>query len=583
MKFGSRQICNVVFRATQSTQIGKAKFNKGQPVFYLDTAKTSTLEGAATTVYATGGRGNTRLIAWEGEKTLTFTVEDALLSPISFAMLSGAGVVKGNEGEEVHFHQTTMATADADTGIIDLTNALEPNERIDDTAPLFVMKVDEAGDLTGELITGTFSIVKDATDDSINGKQLTFSNDVNLETTYTTFNGGKDAYLFPYLINEQQQATREEIEGWERNINPENAPDPTTDAILSQYIPASYVVNGKTVELVTKNSRGSYVVNEGIWTVTNSDDGSTVTLPMPKAMRVPTFTKAELTAFGITGLDDVTYTISNIKKTTDSEPDWASLTGDGTTAVTLWDGTLNSPTYGLKKKFYNSVVVSSSQEGSMKYALELSKSTSGKIYIELTPAARNFVLQKYFGLDLDNSTILSTARAPYDTSFEKAYAASKAIKARAELLKAGTFMVDYYVVKPSASVTELQIDAETFGGYYYVEADTLFRRQSDGKDLPANITLPNVKIQSNFTFSMAATGDPSTFTFTMDAFPGYTYFDKTKKVLCAIQIVDDRTDKSKTRKSVFTHKAQGDIEASMYDSSPNVYNEEEHGTWDVGN
>lgn len=70
-------------------------------------------------------------------------------------------------------------------------------------------------------------------------------------------------------------------------------------------------------------------------------------------------------------------------------------------------------------------------------------------------------------------------------------------------------MVDYYISKNSAKVTELQIDAQHFGGYYYVEADTLFRAQKDGQDYPANITLPNVKIQSNWTFSMASSGDPS--------------------------------------------------------------------------
>ena len=37
---------------------------------------------------------------------------------------------------------------------------------------------------------------------------------------------------------------------------------------------------------------------------------------------------------------------------------------------------------------------------------------------------------------------------------------------------------------------------------------------------------------------MASSGDPSTFTFTIDAFPAYTQFDKTKKVLAAIQILD---------------------------------------------
>ena len=98
----------------------------------MDTAKTSTLEGAATTVYATGGRGNTRLIAWEGEKTLTFTVEDALLSPVSFAMLSGAGLLKAasDSTDQIHFHQTSTAIAALTTPTggtfeIDLSDALE--------------------------------------------------------------------------------------------------------------------------------------------------------------------------------------------------------------------------------------------------------------------------------------------------------------------------------------------------------------------------------------------------------------------------------------------------------------------------
>ena len=99
-------------------------------------------------------------------------------------------------------------------------------------------------------------------------------------------------------------------------------------------------------------------------------------------------------------------------------------------------------------------------------------------------------------------------------------------------------MVDYYVIKKKA-VSEIQIDAENFAGYYYVEADTLFRRQDNGVDMPAEITLPNVKIQSNFTLTMASSGDPSTFTFTVDAFPGYVNNDKTKKVMATIQIMND--------------------------------------------
>jgi hypothetical protein len=108
-----------------------------------------------------------------------------------------------------------------------------------------------------------------------------------------------------------------------------------------------------------------------------------------------------------------------------------------------------------------------------------------------------------------------------------------------EIGKAYDVLVDFYVEKESGA-QELVIDAENFAGYYYVEASTLFRRQHDGKDLPAEIVFPNVKVQSNFTFNMAATGDPSTFTFTMDAMPGVVEGSAdNKQVLCAIQIIDD--------------------------------------------
>ena len=302
MKFGVREICDVVFKAKADTKIGNTTFKKGQPVLYIDTAKTSTVEGAATTVYATGGKGNTRLIAWEGEKTLTFTVEDALLSPIGFAVLSGAGLFKGANQEEVHVHMTSTAAVSA-TGEIDLTDALETEEKIDKTAPVFAIEAEEDGSLTGTVIS---NLSVDET-----GKKLT---------------GGTDA-------------------------------------------------------------------------------------------------------------------------------------------------------------------------------------------------------------------------------------ANK------------TVFVDYYVTKKSANVSELQIDAGNFAGYYYVEASTLFRRQSDGVDLPAEITLPNVKIQSNFTFTMASTGDPSTFTFTMDAFPGYTLFDKTKKVLCVMQVVEDATAGNATGKSVMEHENEEAIEEAQTDST----------------
>lgn len=329
MKFGVREIANVVFKAKNLQKIGPYTFAKGQPVFYMDTAKTSTLEGAATTVYATGGRGNTRLIAWEGEKTLTFTVEDALLSPVSFAMLSGAGLLKAasdSTDQKIHFHQTSTAIAATTAAVteksttatveIDLNDALESSEKICSTAPIYVMALDDYGDITGKIING--------------------------------------------------------------------------------------------------------------WAVDETGKKLTITL-----------TKAE---------------------------------------------------------------------------------TGGEADAQFVARVKGYT---------------------------------------------GAVMVDYYVIKNASTVSEMQIDAGNFAGYYYVEADTLFRRQSDGKDLPANITFPNVKIQSNFTFSMAATGDPSTFTFTMDAFPGYTYFDRTKKVLCAIQVVDDATEVTEETKTIFPHPTGFNIDESI--------------------
>jgi hypothetical protein len=70
--------------------------------------------------------------------------------------------------------------------------------------------------------------------------------------------------------------------------------------------------------------------------------------------------------------------------------------------------------------------------------------------------------------------------------------------------------------------------------------------------MPAEFVIPNCKIQSNFTFSMASSGDPSTFTFTIDAFPDYTRFDRSKKVLAAIQIVTE-AEGAKDLARVVTH------------------------------
>jgi hypothetical protein len=119
-------------------------------------------------------------------------------------------------------------------------------------------------------------------------------------------------------------------------------------------------------------------------------------------------------------------------------------------------------------------------------------------------------------------------------------------------------LVDYYVARKS-NAQQIEITADKFGGTYYLEASTLFRDAATGKDMPAEFIIPKCKIQSNFTFTMASSGDPSTFTFTMDAFPDYTRFDKTKKVLAAIQIMSESSDEEVLRRAstaaYHTHEA----------------------------
>lgn len=65
----------------------------GAPVLYLDTLKVSTIEQTAETTEAKGGKGNVSLIMWDFGKEITLTIEDALFSPKSMAVMFGGGSV----------------------------------------------------------------------------------------------------------------------------------------------------------------------------------------------------------------------------------------------------------------------------------------------------------------------------------------------------------------------------------------------------------------------------------------------------------------------------------------------------------
>ena len=313
MKFGVREICDVVLKAKSAMKVGKKIFYANEPVIYFDTLKTSSMEGAATTVYAQGGRGNSRLVAWEGERTVTFTMEDALISPEGFMILSGAGLIDGTE-QTIYQHMS---------------------ETID------------AGKVT-----------------------VSAGGAIMIETAEKPYLPGDGQGNMAYVMFVKD------------------------DEIVSEpYIPVHFAT-GENVEGRVENAL--YLMSHDCY-----DE------------------------FG------------------------AAADGD----------------------------------------------------------AHRYVVDEVF---FKNGVLDHT--------------------------KFDSVIVDYYVERVGDGSMQIEITPDKFGGNYYLEASTLFRDQR-GVDMPAEFIIPNCKIQSNFTFTMASSGDPSTFTFTMDAFPDYTRFDHSKKVLAAIQII----------------------------------------------
>ena len=56
----------------------------------------------------------------------------------------------------------------------------------------------------------------------------------------------------------------------------------------------------------------------------------------------------------------------------------------------------------------------------------------------------------------------------------------------------------------------------------------------------------------------------------MDALPGYTLFDKTKKVLCVIQVIDENNANTADIESVMAHDATDAATKDLNDSVKNL-------------
>lgn len=82
-RYGIKEVADVTFYEINTD--GTA----GAPVLYLDTLKVSTIEQTAENSEARGGKGNAALISWDYGKEITVTLEDALYSAKSLAIMFG--------------------------------------------------------------------------------------------------------------------------------------------------------------------------------------------------------------------------------------------------------------------------------------------------------------------------------------------------------------------------------------------------------------------------------------------------------------------------------------------------------------
>ena len=67
-------------------------FATKKPIMTMDYATSTQMENTAETVYARGGRGNPRRIAWHGDKETTITVETQIFTMQHLALLAGENI-----------------------------------------------------------------------------------------------------------------------------------------------------------------------------------------------------------------------------------------------------------------------------------------------------------------------------------------------------------------------------------------------------------------------------------------------------------------------------------------------------------
>ena len=104
-RYGIKEVADVTFYALDDNGV------PSYPVLYLDTLKVSTIEQTAEEADARGGKGNAALISWDYGKEITVTLEDALFSAKSMAIMFGNGTVNEYSGDKALIMKTEQFVA----------------------------------------------------------------------------------------------------------------------------------------------------------------------------------------------------------------------------------------------------------------------------------------------------------------------------------------------------------------------------------------------------------------------------------------------------------------------------------------
>lgn len=109
-RYGIKEVADVTFYELSNTGMPT------HPVLYLDTLKVSTIEQTAEEAEARGGKGNAALIAWDYGKEINVTLEDALFSAKSMAIMFGNGKVKSFDDKGTDYIMKTIQVIPTEAG-----------------------------------------------------------------------------------------------------------------------------------------------------------------------------------------------------------------------------------------------------------------------------------------------------------------------------------------------------------------------------------------------------------------------------------------------------------------------------------